>query len=147
MRASRFQRIAMLISENEKKLNITARDDRGMSMVEVLIGFVILTVIMAGVYHLIHFSSNMIFESVDMRKAQSEFETRIYKTDNSGEDGLDYDSRALGEGDYKLVPEGRYKDREREIGLFNTAGTDMYSLTLDDGESNFRMRVYGFKKD
>ena len=61
-----------------KKLN-----SNGMTMVEVMMGFVILGILLAGLTNIIFFSSNMIKNSVDIKKAQEELSAEAYKT-NSG---------------------------------------------------------------
>lgn len=55
-----------------KKLNTKSilKDQSGVTMVEVLIGFVILASIMAMLSGIIAFASNMYYESVDMRNAE-----------------------------------------------------------------------------
>lgn len=60
----------------KKKLN-----NQGMTMVEIMVGFVILVVLMGGLFNLISFSSNMVKNSVDMKNAQIEVWSEAYKNE------------------------------------------------------------------
>lgn len=59
----------------------TKHANKGMSMVEVLVGFVILVGLLGGLSGSIAFSKNMYLRSVDMRKAQQRVTENIYKKD------------------------------------------------------------------
>lgn len=53
--------------------------NQGMTMVEVVIGFVVLVVLLEGLYGTIRFSHNMYTRSVDLKKAQEVLNENIYK--------------------------------------------------------------------
>lgn len=58
-------------------------DNKGMTMVEVLMGFLILSIILGGVVTLISFSSNMYFKSVDKNREQTELMQNAYREKES----------------------------------------------------------------
>ena len=126
-------------------------DDKGMTMMEVLVGFVILTIIMTGVYHMIRFGSNMLYESTDMRRGQTQFEEALYK---STPDAAVVDKEDLGSmgGNFKLKPSGKFKDKQQDVELFVSEEASyiapiMYSYTYDgDYSERFGLKVYGFEK-
>lgn len=56
-------------------------DDRGMTIVEVLVGFVILSIIMGMLSGIIAFASNLYYESVDLRHAEYQLVQSVYSKD------------------------------------------------------------------
>ncbi len=135
------------------------KDNKGMTIVEVMVGFVILTVIMAGVYHLIKFGSNMFYESRDIRSGQTEFESELYKN-NPADSVAHKDSEGtLSSGAYVLKPENESAKRpgsdadcpDTEIKLFTSSSSynKFYSYSYPEsakyGET-FGVKVYGFEK-
>lgn len=128
------------------KKTLLRGDNSGMSLVEVTIGFVILTIIIGAVYQLISFSSNMYFESSDMRQEQAAFEEAIYKKDYEHADGVEYKKEEdLTAGDYVLEPAGDHADAETALELF-TAGGSLYSMTSGSEDEGHIIRVYGFER-
>ncbi len=67
-----------ILAENRR---VSRRANKGMSMVEVLVGFVILVGLLGGLSGSIAFAKNMYLRSVDMRKAQQHVTENIYKKD------------------------------------------------------------------
>ena len=126
-------------------------DDKGMTMMEVLVGFVILTIIMTGVYHMIRFGSNMLYESTDMRRGQTQFEEALYKSTPDAS-VVTRDNLGTVGGDFKLTPTGKFKDKQQNVELFvseeaSYIAPSMYSYTYDgDYSERFGLRVYGFEK-
>lgn len=59
-------------------------NDAGMTMVEVLMGFVLLLLIMGMLSGIIALSSNMIMRSVDLRRAEESLQAALYKTSVTG---------------------------------------------------------------
>jgi hypothetical protein len=59
-------------------------NNAGSTMVEVLVGFTILMILMAGITGLINVSSNMLFNTHDMLEAQRNFMQEYYKTNYGG---------------------------------------------------------------
>lgn len=57
------------------------KDNQGMTMVEVLMGFVILTLMLGMLSHIISFSSNLYQQSIDIKRMEEYFEANIYKKD------------------------------------------------------------------
>lgn len=55
------------------------KKNMGMTMIEVLLGFVLLAAFLGGVSSIIHFSSNMLYNSVDLKNYQEEFIAEMYK--------------------------------------------------------------------
>lgn len=128
-------------------------NNKGMTMVEVLVGFVILSLIMAGVFQMIKFSSNMLYKSIDLRNAQTEYEKEAYKTtvDTSV---FNKSEHLLAGGDYVLEPAGEKASLESRIELFKTStggdlGVKLYKLTPVSDTSlsdNLGISMYGFKR-
>jgi Tfp pilus assembly protein PilW len=55
------------------------RKSDGSTMVEVLVGFSILMILLAGLTGVIHVSSNMLFDTRDMLREQESFREQFYK--------------------------------------------------------------------
>lgn len=70
-----------------KKTDIIS-DNKGMTMVEVLMGFMILSIILGGVTGLISFSSKMFKQSVDLRRAQTDLTAQAYKTNTGSSESI-----------------------------------------------------------
>ena len=56
------------------------KNNKGMTMTEVIIGFVVLMLFLGGLSGIIAFSANMLMESIDIGKAERLVESEIYKT-------------------------------------------------------------------
>ncbi len=56
------------------------RDNKGMTMIEVLMGFTILVLFLAGMSGIIAFSNNIVLRSVDLRKDMEVIQSEMYKT-------------------------------------------------------------------
>lgn len=59
------------------------KDQGGMTMVEVLMGFAILSFMMGSLSGIMAFSSNMLAKSVDLRRAEEAVQVAIYKKEPS----------------------------------------------------------------
>ena len=55
------------------------KDNQGMTMVEVLMGFVILSLMLGMLSHIISFSSNLYKQSLDLKRVEENLEKYIYK--------------------------------------------------------------------
>lgn len=80
-----------------KKRRALQCGNKGMTMVEVLMGFVLLVVILGMLSGSIVTATNIYYSSVDLRRAEESLQEEIYKT--SVTDGLSPESVSL-----KLVP-------------------------------------------
>jgi Tfp pilus assembly protein PilE len=56
------------------------KKNKGSTMVEVLVGFTILMILMAGLTRIIEVSSNMVFSTQDILKEQDAFLEQFYQT-------------------------------------------------------------------
>lgn len=56
------------------------KDNNGMTMMEVLMGFTILAIFLAGMSGIIAFSNNIVLRSVDLRKDMEVMQGEMYKT-------------------------------------------------------------------
>ncbi len=74
--------------QNQRKLNIVKNQD-GMTMVEVLMGFTVLMVLLGMLSGIISFSSKMLNNSVDLRNAENAFQREVYKTTIPGAEALE----------------------------------------------------------
>lgn len=59
--------------------NILGRDT-GMTMLETLIAFLVLTIVLAALYGMVVFSTNLRMRAIDTEKVRSEFNQEIYMT-------------------------------------------------------------------
>ena len=132
------------------------KDNKGMTMVEIMVGFVILTLIMTGVYQLIKFGSNMFYESSDVRNGQTEFESELYKISPDAGVAKREDEKTLGSGTYVLEPVSESAKRpgvdaectDTTIRLFSGGGKELYSYNYPEGASysdHFGIKVYGIE--
>lgn len=65
------------------------KDNNGSTMVEVMVGFIILTVVLAEILvHVIKFSSNMIAESKDAQIEREQLKEEICKKNSFGKQGF-----------------------------------------------------------
>ncbi len=62
-----------------KKLQ-SVLNNKGTTMMELLVAFVVLMIIFAIIYSMISFTSNLRMEAVDVRNAEEEFEAELYKS-------------------------------------------------------------------
>jgi hypothetical protein len=65
-----------------RKVMRRKRKNSGSSMVEVLVGFTILMILMAGLTAIIHVSSEMLFSTHDMLQTQSSYLQQFYKNEH-----------------------------------------------------------------
>ena len=57
------------------------KNHKGSTMVETLVSFVVLFIVLAALYRIVTFSSELYFRSVDTSRLQQRFYREIYKTD------------------------------------------------------------------
>lgn len=55
------------------------KSNKGMTMTEVLMGFVVLILFLGGISGIISFSSNMVYRSVDLKKDMQIIQSELYK--------------------------------------------------------------------
>ncbi|MCR5214204.1 MAG: prepilin-type N-terminal cleavage/methylation domain-containing protein [Eubacterium sp.] len=55
------------------------RNDKGNTMLETLVAFVVVMIVLAIIYNMLSFSNNMRLEAIDIRNAEEEFEAELYK--------------------------------------------------------------------
>lgn len=97
-------------------------DDRGMTMVEVLMGFVLLLLMLGMLSGIIALSSNMLMRSVDLKQAEEALQKEIYKTSLTGSTAVT--------GPLSLVPEdGTPTVAGGSIGL---TSAKLYQLSTGD---------------
>jgi Na+-transporting NADH:ubiquinone oxidoreductase subunit NqrF len=114
-----------------KKANNT-----GSTMVEVLVGFTLLMIMMAGLTRLIKLSSEMVFNTKDMMNDQLSFEEELYKEDYGTltRSTLSSDGIVLKETD---------SSGNGKAGGINIALTDAGVEKLSDDESELSLyRIY-----
>lgn len=68
---------------NKKRISVL--NNRGTTMLETLISFLVLVIVLAALYSMIRFSSNLRMRAIDTANVKNEFNQEIYKTsvDNS----------------------------------------------------------------
>lgn len=139
-------------------------NNKGMSMVEVLVGFVVLSIVMAGIFHMIRFGSNMLNESVDIKHSQQNFESEIYKNTIDTAAITDKKIKSLGAADFVLKPSttpagnAMQVNNESSIDMFSATAADaeaadqdalnneLHSYTYKDTANDYSIKVYGFRK-
>lgn len=133
-----------------------------MSMVEVLVGFVVLSVIIAGVFHMIRFGSNMLYGGVDIKQSQQNFEKEIYRTTKDSALIETKKIKELGAGDFVLRPSSEpagnasQVNKENSINMFAASDEDAAPEEIDElttnlnsysyKENDISIKVYGFEK-
>lgn len=145
----------------ERKLDM---NNKGMTMVEVLVGFVILSLIMGGVFHMIRFGSNMLYEAVDIKHSQESFEEETYKTTPDASIIKLKTIKELGAGDFVLKPANEplgnktQVNKELSINLFEASAEDataddadalknkLQTIGYKDSGNDYNIEVYGFEK-
>lgn len=55
------------------------KSNKGMTMTEVLTGFIVLAVFLGGMSGIISFSSNMVFRSIDLKRDMQVIQSELYK--------------------------------------------------------------------
>jgi len=71
-----------------KKIYITKikklfKDNKGNTMLETMVSFVVLMIVLAGLYAMIRFATDLRMRAMDSSRVQSEFGDQIYRTDNN----------------------------------------------------------------
>ncbi len=61
-----------------KKIKLN-KDNRGVTMIETMISFVVLFIVLAALYAIVSFSTELYLQSVDASRLQQEFSKEIYK--------------------------------------------------------------------
>ena len=75
--------------EVKKRVKPSILNDKGMAMTEVVIAFLLLTIIFSMLYHCIRFSSNMMMTARDLGDQYAEFEKKAataFTRNNPGDD-------------------------------------------------------------
>ena len=111
--------------EERKKLmsKIMNSKQRGSTMVETLVSFVVLFLVLASLYGIVAFSSELYMRSVDTSRIRQKFYAEIYKKDDSLVTGTD-----------THIEKKQYK-----AGSYKQGSTDKYSalqLTLVEEDPN-----------
>jgi len=57
------------------------KSNNGMTMTEVLTGFIVLAVFLGGMSGIISFASNMVFRSIDLKRDMQVIQSELYKKD------------------------------------------------------------------
>ena len=96
------------------KFTKTKLNNKGMTMVEIMVGFVLLGIFLGGLTQLIMFSSHMIQNSVDLRHAQTEVWSEAYR-DNPGtvEGGISFTIKENSDG-AEVIPLNTFELRRVE---------------------------------
>lgn len=112
-----------------------ALDNRGMTMVEVMMGFVILITLMGALSGVMAFASNLLENSVDLHKAEETLQSVIYKDNPSAEAAKRASAFTIkNEVDGKVI----------------NITADMYELSsenvlVDEEKESLDVKVYFFK--
>jgi len=74
-----------------KHFKKTISNNRGVAMTEVVVSFLILTIILGLVYSCIRFSSNMLMKATDVDRENEEYQEKLSTMFTDTEGRLDYD--------------------------------------------------------
>ncbi|MCR4609752.1 MAG: hypothetical protein K5750_08690 [Eubacterium sp.] len=110
-----------------------SENNRGSTMVETLVSFTVLFIVLAALYGIVSFSSELYMRSVDTSRLYQKFYREIYKTPPELT-GSEYENDVLKRKLYKADNEELTEDGEAHAGL---------ALTLDTGltdPSNYASR-------
>lgn len=110
-------------------------NNSGSTMAEVLIGFVLLMVILASLQHIVQVSSNLTFQSVDLRGEQQAFQSEYYQKDY----GVLYETNT--HATFVLVETnqaGEVQDHTKRL----TLEADLYAVSDDDVIQDSNTVVY-----
>ncbi len=123
------------------------RCNKGMTMIEILVAFVMLTLVMVILYSSIKFASNLLREATDVDRKNSYFERAV------AEKFKDEDGYKLGSGDeitytFKVKGESGEVVDEFDYKLYTAnvsfkRNDDEYVVTNDDTDDNVR-KLYLF---
>lgn len=75
-----------------KDIFTALKNNRGMTMMEVLMGFLVLVVFLGGISGIISFSSKMVFRSIDLKKDLQTIQGELYKSKDSRRDKNEKDN-------------------------------------------------------
>lgn len=120
------------------------KNNKGMTMVEVIMGFTILMLIMGMLSGIISFSKNMYFEAVDFQRNQDAIETVLYKKDLSSQAA----TRELTSGNgFRITPaEGMpnagHNLNMDKMNVYRVSGKDL----LNDDEMDINMYVIQYEE-
>ncbi len=113
------------------------KDNRGMTMTEVLMAFMVLIIIMGMLSGIIAFSKKMYMNASDLRRSQETVSQEIYKKDFAGEpDKTDIKV-------YRIIPEdnGKYKKDFLEDQYF-AVGVSQKSVPVSSESDNMNFLVF-----
>lgn len=125
-------------------------NNEGSTMIEVLIAFLLVSIILGALYQVVKFSSNMYMKSVDMKRQIQAFETEMYKkpidstkldvTESGTSLTLTLD-RSIGAG-----KTGRGNVITAGNMALGTVNITMYEQ-LEDGATGYRIRLFRYKAE
>lgn len=120
---------------SEKSLN------EGTTIVEVMMGFVILMLMMGMLSGVILFASNLYFKSVDLAHAQTKLQQSVYKNEDVQEAGV----VATHEGTISLKPQSGMPDAGRVVSMdMEVHSINSQDVLPEDDESELDVNVFYF---
>ena len=112
------------------------KDNRGMTMTEVLMAFMVLIVIMGMLSGIIAFSKKMYMNASDLRRSQETVSQEIYKKDFVGEpDKTDIKV-------YRIIPEGDKYKKELLDDKYFAVGVSQNSVFIPSESYNMSFLVF-----
>lgn len=124
-----------------RKINnswINNRADSGSTMVEVLVAFVVLSIILVGLFQVMKLSANMEMESVDSLKNQTALQEKYYTEDSSLTRNLMDVNISVTETDADGQP------IDESVGAsFSLTGANVRLMeTIDESEDSMGISIY-----
>ena len=126
-----------------KRFAVLKNNNQGMTMVEVLMGFVLLVLMLGMLSGIIALSSRMFERSVDLKRAEESLQQAVYKTTVTGS--------PVSEETLKLTLVQATEKREESATILLTS-TKLYKLTTADvlegaEEESLNMDFYYFRSE
>ena len=133
--------------KSSKRITKAINDNRGSTMMETLVAFVVLMIIVAALTRLVMFSSELRMRATDMNRITQEFNKEIY-ADRSTYIKSD-DSDVFVNGASKVVYK-KYETTKEKTAHGNESGPLFYLVSPEDGElwvSDINAYGYSYKTD
>ena len=108
------------------------KNNQGMTMVEVLMGFVLLTLMLGMLSQVIAFSSNLYRQSVSMKRAEENLEKNIYKKNLPLSDGTSVTVKEVKKenGQIVSITDATFEKNGSKTNL--VTGSKVYTLISSD---------------
>lgn len=117
------------------------RNNKGTTIVEVMLGFVILMLMLGMLSGVIVFAANLYFKSVDLSKAQTKLQQCAYKNEDAQAEGV----VSIHSGTVSLKPQSGMPDAGRVVSMdMEVHSINSQDVLPEDDESELDVNVFYF---